>query len=243
MIISSVNVQNRYKQNNYNGIENGINVNELLKDYLTRRNIDVAGTQELVPNCIENLRQILPDYEIVGDTRFQGLSSRIMKNFNETNSILSKEKVLSTITKKLPWLPSTLPRIATIAILDTKNEGKICFINTHLDFLIENVKCRQLKELKKIILEYKSKYPVIITGDFNLDLENLKFLEYIESLEKEGVKRVPILDKTYRNYDKNSPIDHIFISNNLDATSYEIVKDEEYTFSDHYPILCKINRK
>ena len=243
MLVSSVNVQNRYKQANYSGLDNGININELFKNYIINKQIDIAGTQELVPNCIKALKQLLPDYQIVGDTRFQGLSSRLMKRSNESNSIITREKVLSTETRKLPWLPSTLPRIATIAILDTKSIERICFINTHLDFLINNVKYKQLKELRKIILEYKEKYPVIITGDFNLDLENGRFTEYIKLLETEGILRAPIFNKTYINQDNDSPIDHIFVSNDLCIDSCEIVKEEEYKFSDHYPVLCKISRK
>ena len=56
MKISSVNVQNRYKQKNYCGIDNGTNINDLFIKYLNEHNIDIAGTQELVPNCISDIK-------------------------------------------------------------------------------------------------------------------------------------------------------------------------------------------
>ena len=64
MKISSVNVQNRYMQKNYRGIDNGINVNEIFIKYLIEHDIDIVGTQELVPNCISEIKNKLDNYKI-----------------------------------------------------------------------------------------------------------------------------------------------------------------------------------
>lgn len=243
MKVSSVNVQNRYKQKKYSGIDNEINISEMFTRYLVERNVDIAGTQELVPNFISRIDTRIENYSIVGDTRFKGLKSKIMKKYNETNSIISKEKIIYTKTFHLPWFPSTLPRIVTVSILETKSDGQICFLNTHLDFLFDFVKHRQLNALKRIILKYKEIYPLVLTGDFNMDLDDLKFVKFINDLEQIGIVRVPILERTYRYYKKNSPIDHIFISDDLEIQCFEVVKDPKYNFSDHYPVECIIKKK
>ena len=36
------------------------------------------------------------------------------------------------------------------------------------------------------------------------------------------------------------PIDHIFVSNNLNIKNIEVIKDDALNFSDHYPILLEI---
>lgn len=243
MKISSVNVQNRYKQKNYVGIDNGLNINELLVNYLVENNIDVAGTQELVPSCIPEITQKLNNYKIVGDTRFKGLFAKIRKRYNETTSIIAKEKIVFTETIHLPWFPSTLPRIATICVLKTKNDGQLCFINTHLDFLLSSVQKRQLAFLKKIIQKYQVMYPIILTGDFNMNLDDKKFVKFINELEDIGIIRVPINEKTFRDYENNSPIDHIFVSNNFEIVDYKVVKEDKYNFADHYPIECVIKKR
>ena len=65
----------------------------------------------------------------------------------------------------MPFLPSLLRRVLTKEIVII--EGKeVSIYNTHIDYLSEIAKRRQLKKILKIIS--KDKNPIILTGDFNL---------------------------------------------------------------------------
>lgn len=79
------------------------------------------------------------DYKIVGNYRF-GMNVLIknielLNRFNESNAIITNQKITDSKTIKLPWFSSTLPRIAQLVFIKNKDLGKFVLINTHLDFL------------------------------------------------------------------------------------------------------------
>ena len=89
----------------------------------------------------------------------------------------------------------------------------------------------------------KSKYPVILTGDFNLTTSSPKFRMFIENLEEIGYKRIPNAELTWKYQKEKLPIDHIFIPKDWKIEEYKISKDKYMeNFSDHYPLLVKISK-
>ncbi len=237
MIIGTFNVQNKYFLKNYNGknIKNNPRIfNEMLKEY----QIDILGTQELVKGYLENLNQeINKQYQILGGYRFP---KGLFKKFNETNSIITKQPILKCETKHLPFLPTLLPRIVTIAHLHTKEAGTICFMNTHLSFANRKVQKRQLETLQKMIASIS--IPIILTGDFNLTIHNPIFKNFITELQRLHLKRIPIHEKTYKKHTKERSIDHIFIPESWEIDSFQVIKDAKFDdFSDHYLIVAKIH--
>jgi len=156
-----------------------------------------------------------------------------------------EQEIISTFTEntvsKLDLLSifgnmSLLKRIATKLIIDIDDYGEICIINTHLDFKYNLAKKRQLNKLLKIITNEKR--PIIITGDFNLKNNNPIFNDFVDNLEKLGIKRVPVNEKTLKQSKYKRAIDHIFISNNFELKKLEVIKELE--ISDHYPVLIDI---
>lgn len=260
IIIGTMNIQNKYKITDYDGLDEKGNDNaQLLNRFLIENNVDVLGTQELVREFIDRIKEtIKPTYKMYGNFRF-GSSNLVKKleifdKFNETVSIISKYPVLKNKTVTLPWIPrhpkdlwksikvgSLRPRVATITLIDIPNFGKINFINTHLDHKLGIIQIRQMNYIKSLV--EKSKYPVILTGDFNMTLNMPRFKLFIENLDALGYKRVPNNHITWKHQKDKLPIDHIFIPKDWNIDQIEVPKDKYLDkFSDHYPILVKISK-
>lgn len=260
IIIGSMNVQNKYKIPDYDGLDDKGNDNTLiLKEFLDRNKIDILGTQELVRPFIERLKKtLLPDYKIFGDYRY-GHSKLVQKfqildRFNETVSIITKHKVLRSKTTTMPWFPKNIkdvirglklksirPRVVTTALIEIEGFGTVNFINTHLDHRLNIIQIRQLNYLHTLI--EKSKYPVILTGDFNMDVNMPRFNKFVINLECIGYKRVPNTKKTYKYQEDKLPIDHIFVPKEWKIEEIAIATDKYLdSFSDHYPIIVKVSK-
>lgn len=207
-------------------------------DFINRNKIDILCTQELFDTCENDITKYLckTNYKIYGKYRFK---SKLLRKINESASIITNQKVLLDENYHLPHLPSLLKRVVTKVVIDTKEFGKISIINTHLDYQFEFAKKRQLKCLLKII--NKEKLPIILTGDFNLKNNNSIFNKFVEDLEKLGIKRVPINEKTLKQSKYKRAIDHIFISDKFELKEVDVIKELE--ISDHYPVLIKIDHK
>lgn len=260
IIIGTMNIQNKYKITDYDGLDEKGNDNaELLKRFLIENNLDILGTQELVREFIDRITDtIKPTYKIYGNYRFG--SSKIVKKieffdrFNESVSIITKHPVLKTKTITLPWIPKTpkdivksikvrslRPRVATMILVDIPHFGKVNFINTHLDHKMSIIQIRQMNYLYDLIK--KSKYPVILTGDFNMTMNFPRFRKFVDNLKQIGYKRVPNNQLTWKKQKDKLPIDHIFIPNDWKIEEVEVLKEKYLNhFSDHYPFLVKISK-
>lgn len=161
----------------------------------------------------------------------------MIKRFNESVNIFTKLSVILDKTIKLPNFPDILPRVVTIVEVKLK-DNNITVLNTHLSAYSKKVKKRQLKCLLKIIKSINT--PLILTGDFNMDIKSDILNKFIFELNNLGIRHLEIKGKTFKNSKETLPIDHIFISNCLTFESLEKIKDEELSFSDHYPILMKL---
>jgi len=209
----------------------------ILAKIIIDNNFDLIGIQELTykyPN-------ILKDYNFIGKYRL----GNILKStrFNENNNIITNKRIKYKKTIHLPWLFMSfkdfikglknniiIPRITTIAILD----DNICMINTHLSSSrTPSIQIRQLKKLKKIINKY-SKYKIILTGDFNMKMDNPNFKNFVNTIPM--LKRININQSTWR----SSIIDHIFIPKNWYITDSGIIDTKN--ISDHNAIYANIKQ-
>ncbi|MBT8234322.1 MAG: endonuclease/exonuclease/phosphatase family protein [Bacteroidia bacterium] len=97
----------------------------------------------------------------------------------------------------------------------------------------------RVNQIKEILAHAKtSKYPVVITGDFNdipqSYIYNMMTKEYCDAF----VERGSGLGKTFKTIIPGLRIDFAFVSNKLNVLEHEILKTD---LSDHYPILTKVN--
>lgn len=115
-------------------------------------------------------------------------------------------------------------------------------INTHLDYQIPSIQIRQLQALKKIIAKYSRQYPIILTGDFNMEIEDKNFKSFISDIKDNNMKRVEINESTW--YDKNGngkTLDHIFLPEAWNIQNAGII-DLKGT-SDHKGIFVETDVK
>jgi endonuclease/exonuclease/phosphatase family metal-dependent hydrolase len=211
----------------------GENNAEIIANLIEEENFDILGTQELTRKYKKEIKKYLKTYKFYGGYRYgSNLISKNIKlinDYNENNNIITKCKVKYKKTKLLPFIPFNIkelinglkkkkifPRIVTILLIENKDNKIICTINTHLDFKIPSLQEKQLKKLKKIIKKYINKYPVILTGDFNMEISSDNFNNFIEELKLLGLKRVEINEKTNaKKFKTKTAIDHVFIPNNF----------------------------
>ena len=135
----------------------------------------------------------------------------------------------------MPHLPSLLKRVVVKNVINYKGYD-ISIYNTHLDFMFDSVKLRELKYLYKLIS--KDNNLVILMGDFNLKNNKEIFNKFCSLLEEKGISRVEFNDRTLKMSRYHREIDHVFLSNEFKVENYSIIKDLE--ISDHYPIMVDV---
>lgn len=234
-----------------------IRIEKLYKTLIEDYKIDILSTQEMILSTVKILKNSLKGYHILGRYRYgkNKLINKIksLNKYNEANSIITKLPVLTEKTMALPWIPrnfkeiikglfkyqSITPRIITEAIIDIESVGIVRLLNTHLSHHLKETSKLQLKKVVKIVKN--STIPVVLTGDFNIDIDNKSFKQFIIELEKIGLKRIEINTKTFKKSRKNKAIDHIFIPSNWEVRKYQII-EEDYldNYSDHYPIMVSV---
>ena len=234
---------------------------ELIEDcystILKKYKVDILTTQEMIDSTLDVLKKKFTTYYFVGKGRY-GTGSfqkriNLLKKYNEHASIITNFKVLSQKTNSLPWLPrnmkdfyngifkyhSMTPRVLTDIVIEIGAGKRICILNTHLDCHMNTVRKRQLNYIIKYVK--KLKIPVILLGDFNSNLTNKAFLNFIKELETLGLKRVEYNHKTFRKSKKDTPIDHIFLSKELEVKEYGIIEEKVLErYSDHFPLYATI---
>ncbi len=243
--IATINVQNKYKLKKYNGIYKNEDHVKMLISLIDKYSLDIIGLQEVNQRYFERMKLNLKSpFICYGNFRYpQSFITKKLypfSTYNESVPIITNKKILNKKTKFLPWLASYVPRIVTIMELEIKELGLITVLNTHIDYMKNKTKIRQLKKLERIIKNIKE--PVILMGDFNMTIKNKNFQLFIESMASLNIKRVEVNKKTYKYFKDNFAIDHIFMSNCFKLENIILEKNEKYAnFSDHYPIILKLS--
>lgn len=219
-------------------------------------NFSYLGTQELTIHYMTEIRRYLEDYQFYGSHRYgNGVLTKIP--WNETNSIVTNQNVISSHTFGLPKARTysemkmllqghIMPRrIATQVIAEQESYGKICVINTHLDYETPSLQKRQLEAIKKLVLKNKENYPVVLTGDFNMQLTDRRFKDFVCMMKENGIERVSIDKATHQNENgKEEVLDHIFVSKDFAVVNAGVIVQDTYReTSDHYPIFADIKRR
>ena len=261
MKVMSINCQNNaVNRQGGRGLE-GYDYSLMLANHIIDNEYDLVGTQEMSYRFTEKLKSYLPNYLFSGKYRnklaiFKKLIPKL-QGLIENNNVISKDQVMYEKTFTLPWFPhsfkdikyaikrkSLMRRIATVVLINTKELGYIYIVNTHLDYALKSIQERQLEKLYQAINKYRKEYPVILTGDFNMEYMNPIFESFIHKLENIGIKRVPIDDKTDAlKYRHKSAIDHIFIPSEYEVMDSGTVKDENIRgVTDHLAVYVEFKK-
>lgn len=222
---------------------------------------DIVGTQEVLYNQMEDLKQRLPGYEAIGVGREDGMEK------GEYSALWYRKDRFSVQDSGWFWLSETpevagsrgwdgaCERIATWAKLQDKQTGKEYFVlNTHLDHVGVAARREGVKLLLDKVQELGDTLPVIVTGDFNAepqsdvirqvtdeanprhltDARTIAALVYGPDWSFHDFGRIP--------YDKRSRIDYIFVKNGLEVLKYGILAETEGDafLSDHTPVWVRV---
>ena len=218
---------------------------------------DIAGTQEVLHNQLQELQQRLTGYEVLGVGREDG------KEQGEYSALWYKRDRFDLKDSGYFWISETpevpgvkgwdaaCERIATWAKLEDKLTGRQLFIlNTHLDH--EGIQARRegVTLLLNKIEELSEGLPVIVTGDFNSDPNSEVITHMTSGTLKDTRKASPIVygpDWSFHNFgrvpmDERTRIDYIFINEGLKATRYGVLAEQDNNefLSDHAPVLVTL---
>jgi len=236
LLVGTFNLRNHYWQRNWDGGEFPI----VLSNFIKIHQIDFLGVQELVRNySFKLIRELGSAYTINGGYRYGRIP--FIEQFNESNAVITRRKVLEQDTSYLARIPflshgTQMPRIVTTVKTDYGY-----FMNTHVEYWKESAQIYQLQVLYRHILEHQDQ-PLIITGDFNVDIDKSYFVNFIDRLAKIGVHHIDNRIPTYQT--KNQVLDHVFVSDDYDILDVDVVYDDDIqAISDHRPILVKLQRK
>ena len=222
---------------------------------------DIVGTQEVLHNQLEDLRQRLPGYEVIGVGREDG------KEKGEYSALWYRKDRFTAKESGWFWLSETpevagskgwdgaCERIATWAKLQDKLTGQELFVlNTHLDHVGVEARREGVKLVLDKVQELGGDLPVIVTGDFNAEPESGVIKQVTDAANPEHLtdaRTVAALvygpDWTFHDFgrvpmDQRQRIDYVFVKNGLEVLKYGILAETEGDafLSDHAPVLVSV---
>ncbi len=217
---------------------------------ILEENPDIVGLQEGTPAMCDGLAEILGDkYRILG-------TGRNGDDASENCNVMYKIGEFRYAEFGTVWLSETpeeysvlngagLPRIATYQRLIRESDEKIfVHINTHFDLNGSAVRGREAEILTDFIEEKFSKYPVIITGDFNCTEGSYEFGKLTDAgykVTSSFGEKVPTFNGCFSDEDPMT-IDFTFVNGQLPVKSYKVcdpMVNGEYA-SDHNAIVSEV---
>ncbi|WP_178983366.1 endonuclease/exonuclease/phosphatase family protein [Winogradskyella helgolandensis] len=216
---------------------------------------DVLGVQEAMPNQMKDMDSLLVDYSYVGVGRDDG------KDAGEYSALFYKTDKFNIIKSGTFWLSDTpqevsmgwdavCNRVCTYALFQEKISGKIFWVfNTHFDHIGKEARKNSAVVIIEKIKELNTEnYPVVLTGDFNME-PNHDSIKFIKTKLKDSKKIAKLTfgpEGTFNGFHFDKPvtrrIDFIFVSENVDVSKYAVLSDNwnlHYP-SDHLPILVTL---
>lgn len=215
---------------------------------------DVIGTQELKPNQLSELKELLPNYQNLGSDRQGDGTDEYCSIFYKKSSVTCLEtgdfclsetpSILGSIT---PHWDNYVPRMVTWGVFKISDRSpSITLLNTHFPHL--SIKAQELSA--KLIAEYCQRLTLtesylFLTGDFNAPpkslareilkkpladaLENFSLEQQMTYHEFSG-KAFKAIDTIY--YDRRVKLQHAAI----DKKQWKGILP-----SDHFPVIAEFS--
>jgi len=228
----------------------------------------VFGVQEAYRQQLDYIVEKCPGYKEVGLGREDGADK------GEHMSVFYDSEILQLITWGNYWLSETpdrpskgwdaaCKRTATWVLFEIKSSGeKFYFVNTHLDHRGKEARKNGLRLIYDKIREMnKENYPMVLTGDFNVQPDNAGLAD-LNTLMKPARFNAQVADTVgsfngWGKYgesegaptldDKPSntllPIDYIYYAGFSNCLTFRVVR-RQYAgvkyISDHYPVYADL---
>ncbi|MCR2823431.1 endonuclease/exonuclease/phosphatase family protein [Lederbergia panacisoli] len=228
----------------------------LIRDLIKRESPDIIGTQECKFNQVQDLDELLEEYNWIGLGREGGSKGEFM-------AIFYKKSRFQVTEYDHFWLSDTpdvigsstwgndCTRMATwVHFLDKRTNQSFYHLNTHLDHVSENARVKGSELIVKQSEAFDSSAPIFITGDFNTVAESDShkvFLkgDFIDTWDS-AIERIHEELGSFNNF--NDPtggegrIDWILYRGDVKVGTLKIVNDQiNGRFpSDHFPIVVDI---
>lgn len=225
---------------------------------------DILGTQEVLHNQLEDLKQRLPEYDVIGVGREDG------KEKGEYSALWYKKDRFTVLDSGYFWLSETpeiagskgwdgaCERIASWAKLKDNNSGKEIFaLNTHLDHVGVAARREGVSLILDKVEELSNGLPVVVTGDFNAEPESDVIKHVTDTSNPKHLTDsrsvAPLVygpswswhDFGKLPYDRRPLIDYVFVRNGVEVLKYGVLAETENEafISDHAPVLVTIEVK
>jgi len=226
---------------------------------------DIIGLQEPIKEQIDDLANILENYDWFGQGRGKSWGGR---GADEYNPIFYNKKRLTLHEKGTfhindwswqswlkPHVIALLPRICTWGLFEIKETGQKFYVyNTHLDHKLAFARRNQLKaiitRMKQNNYAANNKNNIILLGDFNTELD-----DKVQSVLNEiGLCNTKNLAKSLKGpgitspgWDNKDPrqIDHILVKDNgknqaVTVKQHVVLRQVDQQPSDHYPVYVDV---
>lgn len=223
------------------------------KDVLAKQvlfhNFDIFGTQEGLHHQLEELTDGLSEYtpyNYIGVGRDDGARN------GEYAAIFYKTEMFELLDKGDFWLSedptqpnkgwdAVLPRICSWGKFREKSSDVVFyFFNVHFDHVGKEARKESSKLIIEKIEEYADGYPVLLTGDFNVDqtsdsyhiMNNSDMLTdaYEKASLHYGARGT--FNGFNINAKSNSRIDHIFVTDHFKVYKHGVLTDSYQTSKD-----------
>tara|TARA_R100000935_G_C2832757_1_gene166147 strand:+ start:1754 stop:2587 length:834 start_codon:yes stop_codon:yes gene_type:complete len=231
------------------------NRKDFLISQLSYNNPDIFGTQEGLYNQLEDIKSGLNGYSYFGVGRDNGdQKGEFTAIFYNTSKVtlLEQDTFWLSDTPSVPSLgwDASFKRICTYGKFKLQHTSKEFLVfNTHFDHM--GVKAREesaLLILKKIAEINTEELPVILMGDFNLEVGSVGIhsilKKYKDTHKEANVSFGPV--GTFNGFQFEEPvsrkIDFIFTSKDIQVLKSGILsdsKDCKYP-SDHFPVYVEL---
>ena len=224
---------------------------------ILKYDFDIVGTQEGKDWQVNDLLQLMPDYDCTGHP-YGG-----KKGTSHTSTIFYKRDVMECLEQGTFWYSPT-PEVESIGwdatdlrlchwgLFRHKPSGKeFYFFNSHLFWRLEVARANSGRVHNDMIKKIAGDKPVISVGDFN-STENTKQVKDIlevlgdsyrlTSTPPQGCESTNLGGGNFIGpaYDR---IDYIFVSDDVDVNSYITIEDKRengHYPSDHLPIVSRV---
>ncbi len=251
----------------YGTADDGVNAwgkrRELLFKVLTDQTFDSAGLQEALAFQLDELDVALPTYGRVGVGRDDG------KTKGEYSAIVYLKARYEAVSSGTFWFSdtpetpgsmswgNTLPRICTWARLKNIATGRHYYhYNVHYDHLSQPSRERSSQLLAaRIAQRAEQADPVIVTGDFNAEPDNLAITYLLGTASVDGMQNPFKMQDAWLDFHASESdstthhafmggttggihIDYVMYGPGVMSKSAEIVRTHEGDVypSDHYPV-------
>ena len=206
---------------------------------------DIFGAQEVLVGQLHDMLQQLDGYDYIGVGREDG------KEAGEFAPIFYDKRHIRLLDQGHFWLSETpdkpglgwdaaCTRICTWGLFkDSNTRLKFYFFNLHMDHVGRVARREAAKLVVSRIKEMTQgkKYPVVLTGDFNVDQNDEIYTIFTQSdVLKDSYEHTRIRfaeNGTFNSYDPSlktsSRIDHVFVSPQLQVDRYGVLTNSYWT--------------